>query len=90
MFHTLVKLTVADYAQWRAAYDSLQGLRQTNGAIEDHVFQSADNPNEVFALIAWKNPDQARAYFISPELRQGMQKGGVQGPPTISYLNEIK
>jgi heme-degrading monooxygenase HmoA len=89
MFYTLVKITVADYAQWRAGYDSLTGLRQSSGAQHDLVFQSADNPNEVFALIGWTDADQARAYFASPELRQGMQRAGVQGPPTIFYLNEM-
>jgi quinol monooxygenase YgiN len=79
-------LSIADYAQFRSVFDSVEGLRQQYGCVGKYVYVNADNANEITVVLEWSDEANGRAYFDSPELRQAMQEGGVQGPPAIKFL----
>lgn len=81
MFHSLVIIKVADYAQWRASFDSVDDLRHSYGQTGYQVLQSAQDSNEVLVLLAWEDEGRALEYLNSPQLREAMQEGGVQGCP---------
>ena len=86
MSHVLIRLTLEDYAKWRAVFDEVAKLRESNGSQGGTLYRSADNPNEVVILWNWPTAG-ARAYFQSDALRQAMQRAGVQGRPEIVYLD---
>jgi quinol monooxygenase YgiN len=86
MSHTLTRLQVQEYTKWRPIFDELASVRQSYGCQGGQLFRQSDKPNEVVILFEWNNAESARQYFESPELRQAMQRGGVQGRPEISYL----
>ena len=90
MPHTLIHITVEDYAKWRPVFDEIGALRQKYGGQGGHVFRKAEAPNEIMVLMEWKDMEQARQYAASDELRAAMQRAGVQGRPTIHYLNEAE
>ncbi len=84
----IIRHSVQDFAQWKAAYDEHAGARANSGTSNYHVFRNADNPNEVVVMSDVDDMDKARAFLGSDDLRQTMEKGGVAGPPDIVFLNE--
>jgi quinol monooxygenase YgiN len=89
MFHTQFIFTVGDVAQWRTVFESMESVRQQYGCTGKHVFVNADTPNEVFILLQWSDEARAREFVASPDLREAMKNAGVQGPPTIKFLNAV-
>ena len=88
MAHMFVRVTVEDYATFREAYDHAEAIRQSAGSTGNTVYQAIDNPNEVTVRIEFPTADAAREYSTSQELRECMQEVGVQGPPTVWFVNE--
>ena len=86
MIRTHVTMMVADYDQWRAVFESVEGLRQQYGVVSTQVFVNAENPNEVTVVGEWSDEARTRQFFASQELRDAMAQGGVQGPPQIKFL----
>ena len=86
MIKSHVTMVIADYSQWRAVFDSVEGLRQQYGVVQSHVYVNAENPNEVTTVAEWSDEARARQFFASQELRDAMAQGGVQGPPQIKFL----
>ena len=53
------------------------------------VFALAGHEVSIHDSIA-ANLDSAKAYGASPELRAAMQGGGIEGPPEISFLDDVE
>ena len=88
MPYLFVTHTVEEYAKWKPVFDEHGAFRKANGSKGAHVFQSADNPNEVVLLFEWANLENARQFVQSPNLREAMERAGVTGPPDVHFLNE--
>ncbi len=84
-----VRHTVADYATWRAAYDSVDGLRSTHGCIAEHVFRAPGNPNDVCATHDFPPVEQASAVAADLALAAAMQRGGVASEPRIEIFERV-
>jgi len=90
MRHVFVRIKLEDYARWRPVFGEFAGLRKTVGSKGAHLFQKSDSPDEVVLLFEWDSVEKARQYFQSEELRRGMQRAGVSGPPDVQYLSEVE
>lgn len=88
MTQVLVRHEVADYNQWRAAYDDHSAARDAAGIREINLWRNENNPNEVFVLFNAKNSAKAEAFFNSTDLQQTMKEAGVRSAPDISYLTQ--
>ena len=88
MVYMLAQHKVENFANWKEVFDSVADLRQKNGEKSAQIFHDANNPNALTLLFEWDDLDNARQYAQSPELKAAMQKAGVAGPPTISFLTE--
>lgn len=88
MPYLFVHERVADYAQWRSAYDGLAGTKTQRGFRQSEVFQNASDPNEIVILETWDSIDAARAWGQSSELRAAMDAAGVIPPPVILFLEK--
>lgn len=88
MTRMLVQQKVKDYDEWRRVYDSAAEMRSSNGEISDQIFRDASDPNMVTVFFKWDSLDNARRYTQSPELKEAMEKAGVEGPPSINFLTE--
>lgn len=84
----LVRHTVDDYAKWKAEFDAHSATRKAAGSKEFTVLRSADNPNDIVIFFEWDSHGNARTFSNSEDLKQIMQKAGVQGIPDMVYLNE--
>lgn len=87
MTHLLIRHKVADFAKWKASYDTHAGVRQSAGLTELHLLRSSDDPNEVVMLFAAADADKARALATSDDLREAMQKAGVTDKPDVCFLS---
>ena len=89
MASMLVQHQVKDYAEWKRVYDSVADMRSTNGELSDRIYRDESDPNKLTVMFKWDTLANARKYAQSPELKAAMEKAGVEGPPNISFLNEI-
>jgi len=90
MVHVLVRHKVADYNRWKQAFDADVNVRRRAGETGFRLFHNAEDPNEIFVLVDWESAEEARKFMNSGELREAMQKAGVQGVPEIHYLEDVR
>ncbi len=87
MPHILVRQNVENYARWKEAFDGDASTRREGGSRGGHVFQNADDPNEVFILLEWDTMEKLQQFAQSDELKERMQRSGVTGPPDMYFVN---
>jgi len=85
----LVQHKVKDFAEWKKVYDSVADLRASNGELSDKLYRDANDPNRLTLIFKWDSLANAQKYANSPELKAAMEKAGVEGPPSIYFLNEV-
>ena len=88
MASMMVQHSVKDFTEWKKVYDSFANLRTSNGELSNQVYHDVSNPNKVTVIQKWKSLDHAQKFARSPELKAAMEKAGVEGGPTVSFLNE--
>jgi hypothetical protein len=79
---------VRDYAAWRKEYDSVKPLQTAGGVLEESVYQDPKNPNDVVVLHRFANQSKASAFAESAELRDAMQRAGVEGQPRVEIFED--
>ena len=86
----IVKHRVADFALWKKVFDSMTPVRKQHGWLGHTVLRDAQDPNVVTIINRVKDLEGAKRYGGSAEIKNAMREGGVQGPPEISFLNDIE
>lgn len=81
----VVRHQVSDYTTWNPVYDSLEGLRSQHGCTGARVWQHTVNTNDVL-VTHFPTTEQAADFAGDPELKAGMAKAGVAGPPEIDIF----
>ena len=79
---------VADFEQWKSAFDAHSLTRQANGSRGGRLFRNPSDPNELVILLEWDVLEAARQYAQSADFHEVMQEAGVVGHPTISFLKD--
>jgi hypothetical protein len=85
----IVKHRVANFAQWKALFDSMEKVRLEHGWIGHTVHRDATDPNIVVIVNRIMSLDGAKRYGASDALREAMARGGVQGKPEIEFLEDV-
>jgi quinol monooxygenase YgiN len=88
MASMLVQHQVKDFAAWKKVFDSMADMRASSGELSDQIYKDANDPNKLTLVFKWNSVANAQKFAQSPELKAAMEKAGVAGPPTISFLNE--
>ena len=83
---SLVLHRVADYDAWRKVYESVADIQKDGGVTQQSVHRMADDPDNVLVIHHFDTVDTAKAFFASPDLKDAMQRAGVQGEPRIEYF----
>ncbi|UUL75421.1 hypothetical protein NG819_14560 [Pseudarthrobacter sp. Fe7] len=83
---SLILHRVADYDAWRKVYDSVADMQKEGGVTEESVHRMADDPDNVLVIHHFNSVDAARAFFAREDLREALQRGGVQGEPRIEFF----
>jgi quinol monooxygenase YgiN len=89
MASMLVQHKVKDYGRWKEAYDSVADMRSSNGELSDQIYRDESDPNNLTLMFKWDSIENAKHYAQTPELKAAMEKAGVEGPPTIFFLDEV-
>jgi quinol monooxygenase YgiN len=85
----LIQQKVKDFAEWKKVYVSVAGLRAANGELSDQIYRDASDPSKLTIVFKWDSQANAQKWAQSPELKAAMEKAGVEGPPSISFLKEV-
>ena len=85
----LIQHKVKSFREWKKEFDSAVELRKSNGELFTQVYQDASDPNMVTVVNSWNSLANAQKFAQSPELMAAMEKAGVLGAPSVSFLNEV-
>lgn len=77
MSYLLIRQKFADYATWRAAFDSLAQARERIGLRTVLVALNQQEPDEAIVVFDAGDPELARDHVVSPALRAAHERGGV-------------
>jgi hypothetical protein len=80
---------VADFAKWKIAYDGHDSARLANGIHSYVIGRGIQDPNMVLIALKPDDMEKAKAFVKDPSLKKAMQKGGVIGAPTISFVTTV-
>jgi hypothetical protein len=83
-----VRHRVADYTAWRAVYDGFDQQRRELGVTGHALYQAVGDANDVTAWHDFASREAAESFASSPELREAMERAGVQGQPDIWLTTE--
>ncbi len=85
----LIRHKVADYDKWKPGYDAGDSLRLASGVHNYVIARGVDDPNTILVATQIDDVDKAKAFAAMPELKDGMKKAGVVGPPLFDYLESV-
>lgn len=88
MAQMLIRHKVKDFRSWKPAFDAHRAARQAAGLKDLYLWHNLDDPTEVLLLFEASNPDKARSFSESPDLKDAMKKAGVVGRPDIVFLTD--
>ena len=82
----IVRHKVADFAQWKRAFDGHSAARLGAGIIGHAINRSVDDPNLVIVYMQARSLDQLHAFAESASLKEAMKTAGVTSAPELSFV----
>lgn len=83
----IIEHKVADFAKWKAAYESHDSARLANGLHNYVIGRGVQDSNMVLVALKADDLAKAKAFGKDPDLRKRMKNGGVTGNPSILFYN---
>jgi hypothetical protein len=80
---------VSDFAKWKASYDEHDSARLAFGLHSYVIGRGAQDSNTVLVALKADDISKAKAFVKDPGLKKAMQKGGVTGAPSISFVTFV-
>ena len=90
MASMFVKHRVADFAAWKPVFDDHEAARRQSGVTAHSLHRDADDPNVVIIAFRVNDIARAREFASSDELREAMQRAGVQGQPEFWFAEDVE
>jgi class 3 adenylate cyclase len=85
-----VRLRVADFEKWKAAFDEFEPARRQATVTGHSVHRDADDPSVVIVAFRVQDLARARQFAASQDLRDAMQRAGVQGQPEFRFAEDVE
>jgi len=82
----VVRHKVSDYGAWRRVYDELEPVRAQHGCTDQRVLRLPADANDLLITHDFPSVEQASTFAQSGELKAGMARAGVEGPPSIEIF----
>src|SRR5882762_4561975 len=82
----VVKHKVSNFAKWKTSYDQHDSLRLVNGIHSYVIGRGAQDSNMVLVAVKVDDMAKAKAFAKDPSLKRAMQKGGVTGTPSFTFV----
>jgi hypothetical protein len=89
MAKLIVRHRVTNFDAWQKVFLEMIPVRKKFGFTGHTLVQDAGDPNLVTIINDVKDIASAKAYGASQELRQGMAKAGVAGPPEVFFCEDV-
>ena len=86
----IVQHSVTDFDSWKLGFDDHEHMRVAASVLGHHLNRAEDDPNNVSVYMAVADIEKARAFAASDDLKEIMEKVGVTGPPTISWMTPVR
>lgn len=77
---------VANFGKWITSYDEHDSLRLANGLHSYVIGRGLQDSNMVLVAVKVDDMVKAKAFAKDPGLKKAMQKGGVAGTPSFSFV----
>jgi quinol monooxygenase YgiN len=84
----VIQHRVKDYDAWRKAYDGFADVQKAGGVTHESVHRAKDDPNDLLVIHGFANVADAEEFLAGAELRDAMQKAGVEGQPQIEIYED--
>ena len=78
---------VKDWDAWKKEFDSHKQVRLDNGLIDRALGYSVDDKQQAVIVFAVTDMAKAKAFLQSQDLKDKMEKAGVEGKPTTFFYN---
>jgi hypothetical protein len=82
----IVTHKVANFSKWMASYDGHDSMRLASGIHSYVIGRGMEDSNMVMVAVKADDMAKAKAFANNPSLKKAMQKGGVTGEPSISFV----
>ncbi len=82
-----VRHDVADFDAWKPGFDEHGAVRREYGLSDAGLYRDDENPNSVTIVLTTDDPDRAREFIASDDLRETMSKLGVVSQPDVWITN---
>jgi len=86
MSKMIVNHKTNDFNTWKSSFDSMEPVRKKYGSTGATVFRGYSDPNDLVIITQWGNKDQAQKYSQSPELKDALKHGGVNGDSKFYFV----
>ena len=80
---------VSNFEKWKSAYDEHDSARLASGVHNFVIARGAEDSNMVLVALKIDDTIKAKAFGKDPGLKKAMQKGGVTGTPSISFVTMV-
>ena len=81
---------VKDWDAWKKEFDQNKQLRVDGGLIDRGIGHAVDDNHKVSVVFAVTDKAKAKAFLQSKDLKDKMEKAGVEGKPVAFYYNIVK
>jgi uncharacterized protein (UPF0264 family) len=88
MVRAFIRHHVSDYDEWRKVYEGFADAQRAGGVRAEAVYRGADDPNDITVTHDFDDAASAKAFLGNTELKEAMQRGGVEGEPTVWFAEE--
>jgi heme-degrading monooxygenase HmoA len=89
MFKLLIKFSVKDFDEWQRVFNENVDMRVRAGVKSTQVFRGVDDMKVVTVITEWEDPEKAKAFSQSAELRESQQHAGVVSKPEAYILQSM-
>ena len=85
----MLRRSVADYTSWKAFFADHGGARANAGILGQSGNTLADDDNYVVAYVQSADMADVGGMLDDPNMKEAMERAGVTGPPTFTFLNHV-
>jgi hypothetical protein len=86
----LVTHKVKDWDAWKKEFDNDKQVRIDAGLIDRGIGHDIDDPHKVSVVFAVTDMQKAKAFMQSQDLKDKMEKAGVEGKPVSFFYNIVQ
>lgn len=85
----IIQNEVKDFKEWKKVFDEDQPNVEKAGAKLLGVYTALDNPNSVTMIYEAPNVELYDTLMSDPQRQAEIQRAGVIGMPTVTFLNKV-